>query len=503
MVDNENIRLSSEVVDIAESKTYLELTSRICYYDDVNANNMMLPFDDTSEIRANTLVNMPVQARYKKNFKNEGTFGGHEMYKDANGNVIFNTASVGTHTEVYIKEDQVTTVKGEQKTLPCLFAKYRIWKRYTNVVEAVRRLFNLKKLFTSWEILTSAYEFKDGIKKITEYEFEANTLLGFEYATPSYGSSATALSLASVEENEMIMAEALSQDLLNESLNKETTEGGSEGLMSKVNKEVAENKDVTATENTDVTSEQKTVESAEDNTASVDKKDVSELTDYDLREKVREACKAKLDAWCYIAFLFPNSKEVWVEKEGRDAELDYVKFVYSVDENDVITVSEPEDVKLTVSIAEVNEKVVEFENSIASKDDSLVKASEEIATLKSEIAELAPYKEKFEIAEQEKIQAEQEEKKAKLVEMATKSGFITKEEIDTSEELKGFVDALDEKSLKAVIAEKFMASLDSKKTETTKDVAETSNHTPSTNLNSVEDEIDTKSIMKKFLGGKK
>lgn len=471
-VNRENLHFYSEVIDIAEHKTYLELTSRICYYDDINANNVMLPYDEATEDKAKTLVNMPVQAKYKTNTKGEPTFGSHEMYKDGNGNLLFNTSSIGTHTEIYIQEENIVTVKGETKTLPCLFAKYRIWKRYKNVIQAVKRLFDLGKLFSSWEILTFAYEFKDGIKKITDYEFEANTLLGFEYARPSYGASATAISLAS-EGSEMMIAEALSQDLTTEDLEK--TEGGFIEDMKNDNINTPETNVPIQTE-------------------------ISQLTDWDLRERIRKACQDKIDKWCWPSFHFPVEKEVWCEYEDRETELDYLRFTYEV-ENDVVTVSDPEPVKLAVSAKAINSTVAELNSKITTKDDALIKASETISTLKTEISELEPYKEKFEKAEQEKIDREVSEKKENLIASVTKTGLITKEEIETSEEFKGYVNSLDEKSLKAIVAERYIASLEEK--EGNKTITTNETETASTNLNFVdEDVVDKKSIMKEYLGGK-
>ena len=120
-MNTENIILASEVVEMSESKTYLELTSRICYYDDTNANGVLLP-SENAEDKAQTLVNMPVQAKYRTNIAGLPTFSGHEMYKDENGNVTVGTESIGTHTEVYIENADVN-VRGTIKNLPCLYAK--------------------------------------------------------------------------------------------------------------------------------------------------------------------------------------------------------------------------------------------------------------------------------------------------------------------------------------------------------------------------------------------
>lgn len=480
-MNHESIFFASQVIDIAEHKTYLELTSRICYYDDVNLNNMMLPYDDTSEARAETLVNMPVQAKYKVNSKGEPTFGGHEMFKNSKGEVVFNTSSIGTHTQVYIEEDTIETANGETKTLPCLFAKYRVWKRYKNVIEAVKRLFNLNKLFSSWEIRTSAYEVKDGIKKLTDYIFEANTLLGFEYAKPSYGESATAFSLAT-EGSELLIAEAFSQDLI------ENLDGGINENMKN-----AEEKNL-STDQADVKTSSATDDKSE-------KTEVAQLTEWDLRKKIREACQKKLGGYCYVAFHFPNEKEVWVEKDCRESELDYVKFTYTV-ENDEVTMSEPENVALTVAPKSINTVVAELNDKITQKDDAIIKSGEKITELNTEISELTPFKEKFEMAEQEKIEAETKEKRTTLVASITKSGFITEDEIEASEELKGYVENLDEKSLKAIVAERFIASLDSTKEEDTVCASTESQETASVNLNILDGEVnDKKSIMKNYISG--
>lgn len=498
-MNKENICLASEIVEISESKTYLELTSRICYYDDTNSNGVLLP-SDSAEEKAQTLLNMPVQAKYRTNILGLPTFSGHEMYKDENGNVTFGTESIGTHTEVYIENADVD-VRGTIKNLPCLYAKYRIWKRYENMVAAVRRLFSLGKLFGSWEITVSSYEFKDGIKRVTDYEFLANTLLGYEYASPSYGIDAKAISLSSDENDSLLVAEALSQDILSQGLDTENQAKEENNLQ---------NNDVTqiANENVEGTvvnaPDAQTTDTSTENNAVENKNEteISQLTEYDLRKKIREACRAKLDKWCWISFHFPVDQEVWLEVDGRESELDFVRMTYTV-ENDTITVSEPENVKLTVSIAEVNTKIAELEGQVSAKDEAIIQSGEEITKLKTEIGELTPFKEKFEQAEQERIANELKEKKDALVSSITKSGLITKKEIESSEDLKGYVDSLDEKSLKAILADRYIASLNENTTEVseTQNQSETQTETASTNLDGLEDEtLDVKSIMKSYLG---
>ena len=69
------------------------------------------------------------------------------------------------------------------------------------------------KLHNSWELCNNAYTFANGLKTITDYEFVGNTLLGYEYADPAYGESAKVLSIS---EAELMVAEALSRDLLSQ-----------------------------------------------------------------------------------------------------------------------------------------------------------------------------------------------------------------------------------------------------------------------------------------------
>ena len=81
-------------------------------------------------------------------------------------------------------------------------------------------------------------------------------------------------------------------------------------------------------------------------------------------------------------------------------------------------------------------------------------------------------------------------------------GENVKEEIESSEELKGYVDNLDDKSLKAVLADRYIASLSEVSTEVSETETKTdTTETASTNLNGLEDEeIDVKSIMNSYLG---
>ena len=228
--------------------------------------------------------------------------------------------------------------------------------------------------------------------------------------------------------------------------------------------------------------------------------EVSALTERDLRRRIDVACDAKMGdtSWCYIAFWFPEDKVVWCEYGGRKSQLDFMKFTYEVN-GETVTVSDGEKVTLTVEPTKINDVVAEYEKTIAEKDDLIVKASSEITSLKSENTELSQYKEKFTQMEQEKVAAELAQKKEDLIASVVKSGQITREEIEKSEEFSGYVENLDKKSLMAIVGERLSASVD-KKNETEVETSEAKNdvHVAS-NLNTDDETVDGATIMRNFL----
>ena len=509
ILDNTNapITITGQVIDIAEHTSYLELTSRVCFYDEPNLNNDMLPTDETTLERANSLVNMPVQAKYRLSPSGEPTFSGHEMKKSkSTGEITFGTSSVGTHTEVYIENDNVD-VNGTIKNLPCLFAKYRIWKRYKNVVAAAQRLFSLGKLYSSWEINTYQYIFDRGIRKITDYEFLANCLLGYEYAYPSYGTSANAISMAQLNDNQLMIAEALSQDLLDENNINDNDE--EENLLAKRNESSPAVENIIASVSPEAQSGDttNTTSTAEDKQNETPTTDSAQLTVWDLKTRVGEACRKKLGKWCWASFMFPNEKEVWCEYDGAESELDYVKFTYEVTEDDTVTVSEPEYVKLTVSIAEVNTKISELEKEIQTakaeldiKNGAITKASETIQNLNTQISELTPYKEQVEVAERKKIEEQITAEKEALKQKLLKGNLFSEEDI-AEKKIQDLIEARDVSAINSLIADKFVASFDIEhKTENVETVSTAETVVTATaNLESEDTETDVRSFMSKIL----
>lgn len=430
---SENIFLSSQTIDLAENEDYLLLTNRLCYYVYPNLNKVALPFDDTTLEKAKTLINMPVQAKYATNFNGEPTFKGHEAYRDKKGNVQLLTDSIGTHIDVYIKEDSVD-VNGEIKTLPCLFATYRIWKRNLNVVNAVRRLFSEGKLYSSWEIRTISYEYKNGIKNLSDYVFLGNCLLGYEYSSPAYGTDSKAIQM-SQDESILLVAEAFSKDILENSVS-----------------------------------------------------DIKEIKKEDkvLEENVIIPVEAPIETPV-------ENTEIVVEPEVTEP--------VKVEGNDIEVLTSQLEIK-TKEVEGLNTTISELNTKVETLTSSLVEASGKIQGLTVIVSELTPYKLSAEKAEQERIELETSEKRGAMKKFAMDSKFITEDELSSVEEIKNAIDNVDEKSLKVIIAERFMKTLevtDSKSIETSTIKVEKEETPKASIIDSVETEVSSKSIMKKFL----
>ena len=495
----DNIVFYSDQVYLSENSNPDSYIAKFIICDFGRNKNGVALDRNTIENWMSTLKNKPLVGKIKMRYDGEYDFTGHNVREvekvDENGNkyreVEFDTEAFGTFFDVAIE-----TINDKEY----IVASCEIWKRFTKACEIIVNRIQEGSLSTSWEISVekSTQGIIDGLmtKIIQAGRFIGHCLLG-KNVSPAYDSSGL-LEIASTN-YDMEFAEALSQDILSQGLDIKNEAKEENNLQSNIETQVAEeNVEETVVE----TPVADTTESSTETevTENKDETEVSQLTEYDLRKKICEACRAKLDKWCWISFHFPVEKEVWLEVDGRESELDFVRMTYTV-ENDTITVSDPEDVKLTVSIAEVNTKIAELEAEVSTKDEAIIKSGEEIVRLKTEISELSPFKEKFEKAEQERIENELKEKKDNLVSSITKSGLITKDEIEASEELKGYVDNLDEKSLKAILADRYIASLSENNTEVSETKTEVETETASTNLDGLEDEqLDVKSIMKNYFG---
>ena len=449
-----NYEMSSNVIELSEHKTYIELTRRLCYYDYPNLNGVQLN-SDTAEEKAQSLLMQPVVAKYKR-IKNKDDLGGHECSVDNNGNVTFGTVPIGVNVAVEIKNDTVNINNNTVET-PCLFATSRIWTRNKNVCSAIKRLFAEGKLHSSWEILTENAEYVNNVKILKDYVFEADALLG-STSNPAYGECATTLCVASAEDPEILLSEAIANDFNID--NSETKED--ETLKIKENESVVtsenENADVVTDEVVETSQETKNVETTETT------KTVSE-TEEAKAEKIEDT----------------TADENTEKSEESNSD--------NTDTSNKEVVSDTDTI-----IANLKQEIVE-------KNDAIIKANEEIANLKAVNESLIQYKEMYEKIEAEKAADELAKKKKCLSEYAVRSGYISSEEIESSEEIKKLIEAVDENGIKAIIVDRLMAQKNDVVVETSEATTPVTTEVASLTCDEVSIETsDYKSVMKKFLG---
>lgn len=460
-MNKEKTFLTSSTIELSEDEEnsqFLTLVNRICYYDEPNLNSVLLP-SDTAEECAQSLIDMPVYAKCRTNADGEPTFGSHEVALDADGELFFDTTPIGVHTAVEIKDDTVD-VNGKLETLPCLFATQKIWKRNKNAVAAIKRLFAEGKLHNSWEIASYEYSFADGVKTITGYEFEGNTFLGYEFADPAYGKDAKVVSLSQTDE--LMVAEALSRDLIDQKSSKEDETLKKNKTSAQVEPQVDPQVDPQATEPAvepaQVAPVEPTVEPAQAEPQNIEPAQaepaepqpeepqgepvVASLTDWDIQRKIDEGARDLIDGWYWVAYLFPEEHKALLRVEGGD-ELSYTQVSYVVNDDDTVTVSDPVDVKLSVSVSEINSKVNELTDTIAS-------LNQKVNDLTAEVETLTPYREAAQKAEHDAAEA-------KLRAYAENSKQFTEEELQ-SEEMTKIFSELDESALKMMIADRVVSA---------------------------------------------
>ena len=449
-----NYEMSSNVIELSEHKTYIELTRRLCYYDYPNLNGVQLN-SDTAEEKAQSLLMQPVVAKYKR-IRNKDDLGGHECSVDNNGNVTFGTVPIGVNVAVEIKNDTVNINNNTVET-PCLFATSRIWTRNKNVCSAIKRLFAEGKLHSSWEILTENAEYVNNVKILKDYVFEADALLG-STSNPAYGECATTLCVASAEDPEILLSEAIANDFNID--NSETKEDKT--LKIKENESVVtsenENADVVTDEVVETSQETENVETTE------------------TTETVSETREAKAEK---IEDTTANENTEKSEESNYD----------NTDTSNEEVVSDTDTI-----IANLKQEIVE-------KNDAIIKANEEIANLKAVNESLIQYKEMYEKVEAEKAADELAKKKKCLSEYAVRSGYISSDEIESSEEIKKLIDAVDENGIKAIIVDRLMAQKNDVVVETSEVVTPVTTEVASLTCDEASIETsDYKSVMKKFLG---
>lgn len=444
----------------------------ICDFS-VNGNQVALN-RETIESWMSTLVGNPLVGKLVVAPKGELDFSGHNMKvvtrKDDDGNEYktaeFDTDAFGSFQSVGIEKIDDTDF---------IVASCKIWKRYPKACATILRRIESGTLNTSWEIdVLKAHKGIVGgrmAKIIDDGVFTAHCLLGAN-VEPAYKCS----KLLEVAETDfgLELANAYIEDT-KEISNIESNEKEAKNLELNKDKEtqtaqveptkpeqaektpVGEPDAAPVTEPTtpaepDVqTSEEvgKTPPPTEPETGTKPAgepepaPETSSLTGRDLYMKLEDAV-SKISSDYYMTDMFPEDHTIWCKKWGYMNELDYIMFPYTV-EGDEVSLGEPQNITLTVSVSQVNTKIDELNKTIASLNTELQSA-------KDEIAELTPYKEQAEKAAAEKAEDELAQKKENLLQYAISSKMITEAELTGEGEFVSMIENLDEAGINGVIA---------------------------------------------------
>ena len=121
-----------------------------------------------------------------------------------------------------------------------------------------------------------------------------------------------------------------------------------------------------------------------------------------------------------------------------------------------------EDVTLTPEgMVELVVSPLAINDEIARRDSAIAEAAAQMVVLENKIAELTPFKEEADRIRAEKEAQELAESQNEIKAYLTRSGFVKEEEL-ASEEIAPIVEAVDYAAAKSIIADRYIASLDTK-----------------------------------------
>lgn len=510
-METEKIVLSGSPIEIAEYEDHRMATFLISVLDEFDLNHRMIP-KESGELYHSSMIGFPILAKMVCNEAGDPVdFAGHEMYivLDENGNqqVRFNTHPIGSVVESWIEEREVAGYTGKKF---CIMIKAKLWStRYPEYFAVLDKLWAAHNVKSSWELtVQEAVQTAQG-RILKAFSFIGNTLLGSNVAGAVPGAGVYEYAQA---DPEVELAAALSRDVFasKEGPRKE------DKILDNTEKELEQTVTDTAGAGTQAEPVQDTAAAGEENATdpagkvdgaaagsdssaagtpdgTADTPDAAMLTSIDLRQRIAQAYRnANPRSYAYVAFWFPADNQAWMGCDDRVSELDYVRVTYTV-ENDEVVITSSEPVKLTVSIANVND-------ALASRDHAIAAANERINELTAQVSALQPYKDAADQAERERIEAETAEKRKAFREKMEASKLFTDDELETSEVLKAMIDSLDETALRAEIAERFMSKLeqDAGRTTETAQAAETT--TKATRVQVAEEKVDNQTFMRLLLG---
>ena len=522
------INLSNAVDnDITVKKAIMLITT----LDEPNLNGTIITKENATA-HMDTLVNKPCLAYYYVDEDGVERLGDHE-YKlelDEDGNIVgvhFNTTPIGVFTRVWIDTvgNYDPNASLEDKNKEAIFAEAILWsERFPNTMRVVEDMFDNGISVSSYEIdVYKSQITSQGKKSLIDFCFIGHTLLGVPPACPVSGIK----ELSQLNEDKFIMSNALRKDLKINNINKNNI------IKNKKNKDFASierGKDNMPDKN----KEGKIVATKEDVF-----KNLAAITNNDLYSKVYRAINNVDDEWYNLSILYPYDYVAYAHTWGMDEDA-FIKFTFEVKSDDTVGITGQEEVKMNFvpveennndtgdsenaskelistlkkNLAEKDKKINKNIKELSDKNDAILEIQnkltakeQEIATKEEKINSLKPFKEKIEKAEKEQAEKALADKRKVLKALATESGYIKEEEFTTSKELSEALEKVDEKTIKAEIADRIIAAqkeAKEKKENKTKVETETSAKVPKLDINSKTEEENKPNgieIIKAFING--
>lgn len=454
-MENEKIVLSGAPVEIAEFEDHKLATFLISVLDEYDLNGRMIP-KESGELYHSSIVGFPILAKMVCNEAGEPVdFAGHEMYivtdEEGNSQVRFNTHPIGSVVESWIEERPVAGYIGNKS---CIMIKAKLWStRYPEYFAVLDKLWATHNVKSSWELTVhEAVQTARG-RILKAFSFIGNTLLGSNVLGAVPGAGVYEYAQA---DGELELACALSKDVCIEE---------------------AQRKEEGNLENENVTPE----------TVAENEVQEHELQEHELQEQVSETHEETQEQETQ-----EQSEEIQEPVEENEPE--------EAEVHEEAQEGEPVE---GIDVDSFEQTIQELRSQLAARDDAIAKANEKINELSAQIAALQPYKDAADQAEQERIEAEMAQKRAQFKEKMVVSKLFTEDELETSEELRGMIERLDEAALKNEIAERFMAKLGEEPTAEpeiaqVETAAKAANEVSRTQLG--EGDTDSKAFMRIFLG---
>lgn len=419
-----DIILSSTPIEISDFPNHKEATFLISVLDEYNSNGVLIEKAEGEKYH-NTIVGYPIVAylKYDKEGKPDD-FGGHELRAKYNSDTkkleyYFATHPIGSVTESWIEERDVDGYEGKKDVI---LIKTKLWKsRFTEYFKVFDELWEDGKIASSWEISASESEKTTQGKRLKNFEFIGNALLGSNVKGAVQG--AGVLEVAMDNDINYELSKAFSKDIQanNEGTTVPSSEEDTSNNQDEGGEELMGNKNKTKDEN-----------------------ELSALTENDVYTKVRKAINStSTEKYYYVAMIYPYDFKAIAYHWDRETDSDFVEFTYSINSDDTVSINAQEDVKMVfipktdvdTQVAELEEKVTSAEKEISEAGKALTDLTKEKEALETQISELSQYKEKVE--ELEKVEQERElsEKKEELKTFALEDDLIGSEELETDEKL--------------------------------------------------------------------